>query len=123
MDYATLLTAWEERIPRSSTPPRRRLPQQPARGHPVPDVEGDAMSVQEPSRSAPRARRRGLHPMWIGGIALLMLVMSMVILIGYGLLGFAWQKQFGIWNVWVGSALAISIVVPLRAWTTSVHKA
>lgn len=81
------------------------------------------MSVESPSQPVPVQGHRGLHPMWIGAIALFMLTMSLVILVGHTLFDFAWQRQFGIWNIWVGSALAVGIVIPLRIWTTSADKA
>jgi hypothetical protein len=81
------------------------------------------MTVQSPSPGVATPGHRGLHPMWIGAIALAMLTSSLLVLFGYSVFHLPWLDRFGPWNIWVGAGLAIGTTIPLRLWTTSAHKA
>jgi len=91
-----------------------------------PSQQGQPGQASQPGHASQPGQvesRRRIHPIWIGAIALAMLTGSLVVLIGYTVFGFAWQKPFGSWNLWVGTGLAVGTVVPLRIWTTSSDKA
>jgi hypothetical protein len=87
------------------------------------------MAVEPPRPAAPLPRpaalstRRGLDPMWIGAVALVLLSLAVADLVGYAVLEVPFLRSLGGWSIVIGSSLAISIVVPLRLWTTSAHKA
>jgi hypothetical protein len=64
-----------------------------------------------------------VHPIWWGALAFLLLSLATTWMVLDAFIHFSWQDDLGAWTSWGGTVLAVSIVIPLRLWTTSAYRA